>query len=105
MSEIDPSEIVWRLTFGEEVHEFSRSHWMLSEARDVKKWTGLTPPQMWASIAEDDPEALTALLCVLRRRAGQDVRFSDVEANFGAMRAEPLNLPDEEDEADPPSAA
>lgn len=104
MPESDGSELTWRLTYGpDESYEFSRSHWMLSEARDVKKWVGLNPPQMWVAIGQDDPEALTALLCVLRRRAGQDVRFSEVDADYGAMTLEIVGGMETDDESDPPA--
>lgn len=107
MSDSDP---LWRLSIGEpgtesyESHEFTRSSWMLKEAREVKKWIGLNPPQMWLAVAEDDPEALTALLCILRRRDGQpDLKFSDVDADYGSM-VFVLSDPAAEEEPDPTKA-
>lgn len=102
MADPSPREITWRLTVGDdEVHEFSRGDWMNSEAREVKKWVGMNPPQFWVAVGQDDPEALTALVCILRRRNGQpDLKFSDTTFNYGALTFEPVDAPEIE-EPDP----
>lgn len=71
----------------------------LREARDVKKWTGMNPPEWLAAMGIDDPDALGAMVCLLRRREGEpDLRFSDVDLNYGSMKLEAVV----EEGADPP---
>lgn len=65
----------------------------LTEAREVKKWTGLNPIQ-WINDM-DDPDSVAALACVLRRRDDEEnLRFSDVDLNYYSFKVKALDEPD-----------
>lgn len=52
---------------------------LVSEGIAVKKVAGLTPLQVMQSMEALDPEALRALIWVLRTRTGEKVKLSDVD--------------------------
>ena len=71
-----------------QAYEFDQSRLMLSEAMAIKSYTGLKPPQWQAALTEGDPEALQALVWLLKKRNGEDVRFSDVDFNLADVSVE-----------------
>ena len=76
---------VWEIGFEGETFEWDDSSLMLSEAREIKKWLKVNPPDWLEMLASDDPDASTALLCILNRRAGRDVRFSDLDGDLKTL--------------------
>ena len=56
------------------------------EALEVEQVTGDKPQAWLRSLGEMDPTAWTALVMVLRRRAGQECRFSDVDFDLLSAR-------------------
>lgn len=76
---------------------------MAREARLVQRATGMTPDAFNKGLEKDDPEAVTALVWILRRRAGEaDLEFDDVDFNLAGIQF----LADEPDptQADPASS-
>jgi hypothetical protein len=62
-------------------YEFDDNRMMNTEAIAIRRVTSekLTVDEWGTALGKGDPEALTALVWLARRRAGEDVKFSDVE--------------------------
>lgn len=80
-------------------YEFDRDRLMLKEALAIKSYTNLTVTEWQKGLQEFDPMAVAALVWLLKKRAGEDVRFSDVDCNLASFAAI-----DDEAEADPTAA-
>lgn len=63
------------------------------EAIEVEQVTGEKPQAWLRSLGELDATAWTALIMILRRRAGQEVRFSEVD--FDLLSARMLDVDDD----------
>ncbi|MBI1757975.1 MAG: hypothetical protein HYR62_01885 [Actinobacteria bacterium] len=73
-----------RITLGEKVLDFDDNRLLNTEAIALRKVSGLTVDEFLHGISEFDPVALTVLVWLARRRAGEsDLRFSDVEFDMG----------------------
>jgi hypothetical protein len=95
---------VWEIGFEGETFEWDDESLMLSEARELKKWLKVAPPQWLKMLGEDDPEAATALICLLRRRAGQpDLRFADVDGDLKTLTFTLREGEDEDQETPDPT--
>jgi hypothetical protein len=64
----DQSKIHVRFTLEGETYEFDDMH--LAESRLIKKWTGFTPATFGDALFALDPDALTALILITRKRRG-----------------------------------
>lgn len=58
----------------------------VKEALEVEQVTGDKPQAWMRALSELDATAWTALVMILRRRAGQDCRFSDVDFDLFSAR-------------------
>lgn len=76
---------VQRLRIGDQQYDFDKSKLMLSEARLVKEWTGLSPAQWEKGLSQMDPDCVAALVGLLKRRAGEEVDFDTLDFDFGAF--------------------
>jgi hypothetical protein len=73
-----------RITLGEQVLDFDDNRLLNTEAIALRKVSGLTVDEFLRGISEFEPVALTVLVWLARRRAGEtDLRFSDVEFDMG----------------------
>jgi hypothetical protein len=98
------SVAVWEIGFEGETYEWDDESLMLSEARELKKWLKVAPPAWLTMLGEDDPEAATALICLLRRRAGQpDLRFADVDGDLKTLTFTLREGEDEDQETPDPT--
>lgn len=84
-------------------YDFDQSRLMLKEAMAVKTYTGLSLQDWMKSLEDFDPPAVAALVWILRTRAGEEVRYSEIDFNLADFEI----IPDEgdADAADPTSGA
>ena len=67
----------------------------------MKTYTGMTIPAWQKALEEFDPGAIAALVWVLKKRNGEDVRFSEIDFNLADFEV----IADEEPAEDPTSGA
>lgn len=60
-------------------YEWDSDRLLVAEARELKVHTGFTPPRWLAALDEQDPDALAALIYMAKKRAGESLRFSDLD--------------------------
>jgi len=72
--------VIIKLTVEGQVYEFDGDRLLLAEARELKTFTGLTPPKWSAGITEGDPDAIQFLVYLAKKRSGEAVRFSDLNS-------------------------
>lgn len=86
-----------KLTVEGVVYEFDGDHLLLAEARELKTFTGMSVPKWSRGIDEGDVDAIQALIYLAKKRAGETLRFSDLETiDFADIDLEPMD--DEQDE-------
>ncbi|MFF9310079.1 hypothetical protein ACF1BS_04125 [Streptomyces sp. NPDC014748] len=61
------------------VYEWDTERLLVAEARELKLHTGFTPPRWLAAVDESDPDALAGLIYLAKKRAGETLRFSDLD--------------------------
>ncbi|HWU24077.1 MAG TPA: hypothetical protein VN088_21255 [Nocardioides sp.] len=78
--------MIIKLTVEGTEYEWDSDRLLVAEARELKTYTGFTPPRWLAALDEQDPDALAALIYMAKKRAGESLRFSDLDtldyANF-----------------------
>ena len=60
----------------------------LSEARLIKEVTGWKPDEFARELMAMDPDALTGLMMIVKRRNGEHVRFTDIDADLDTLEVE-----------------
>ncbi|MYR84088.1 hypothetical protein GTY41_03795 [Streptomyces sp. SID685] len=74
-------------------YEWDGDRLLVAEARELKVHTGFTPGRWLAAVDEGDPDALAALIYLAKKRAGETLRFSDLDtldyADFDLEVADP----------------
>jgi hypothetical protein len=60
-------------------YEWDSDRLLVAEARELKVLTGFTPPRWMAALDEQDPDAMAALIYLAKKRAGESLRFSDLD--------------------------
>lgn len=85
------------ITFGDDVFEYDPDSLLMSEYKEVKRVTGLGRKEWLVGLAESDIEAVQALIYLLRRRRGDDIRIGDVDGVWSSFTARDLNPPAEGD--------
>ncbi|MFF9097561.1 hypothetical protein ACF1AX_31120 [Streptomyces sp. NPDC014802] len=71
--------MIIKLTVEGTEYEWDSDRLLVAEARELKVHTGLTPPRWLAAIDEGDPDALAGLIYLAKKRAGENLRFSDLD--------------------------
>lgn len=89
-----------KIRIEDQFYDFDQNRLMLSEAMAVKTYTGLTIPDWQKALEAFDPQAVAALVWILKKRAGEEVRFSELDFNLADFEVET-----DEDEPDPTSGA
>lgn len=80
-----------RFTVGETVYDWDDDHVLNTEAIALKKASGLTTMQLMEGISEFDAEALTAMVWLAKRRAGETeadgkpLRMGGLEFDLGGL--------------------
>ncbi|MGV4984512.1 hypothetical protein ACVB8X_13910 [Streptomyces sp. NRAIS4] len=72
--------MIVKLTVEGESYEFDTDRLLVAEARELKTYAGFTPPKWYAAIGDDDPDALAFLIYLAKKRAGETLRFSDLDS-------------------------
>lgn len=90
-----------KLTVEGIVYEFDGDHLLLAEAREIKTFTGMSVPKWSAGIDEGDPDAIQSLIYLAKKRAGETLRYSDLDTlDYADIDLEPMD--EEKDETAPP---
>lgn len=90
-----------KIRIEDQFYDFEADRLMLKEAMAVKTYTGMGVTDWNKALEEFDPNAIAALVWILKKRAGEDVRFSDLDFNLADLEI----LSDEGEVADPTSGA
>lgn len=61
-------------------YQFDGDHLLLAEAREIKTYTGMSVPKWSAGIDEGDPDAIQSLIYLAKKRAGETLRYSDLDS-------------------------
>lgn len=77
-----------RITVGGASYEYDETRLMNTEAIALQKATGLRPPEFAEGLENGDAIALSGLVWLIMRRAGQDIKFSDLEFDLAAIEME-----------------
>ncbi|MGW4876539.1 hypothetical protein ACWEPI_08285 [Streptomyces sp. NPDC004262] len=94
---------MFKLTVEGTVYEFDGDHLLLAEAREIKTFAKMTVPAWSRGIDEMDPDAIQSLIYLAKKRAGESLRYSDLDTlDFADIDLEPM---DDEDEDGEPEAA
>jgi hypothetical protein len=75
-------------------YEFDAERMMLSELMAVKTKAGMNAKEWHEALQEFDPLAVQALVYLLKRRAGEDVKLSDIDFNLADFEIVPDEEPD-----------
>ncbi|MEU2340067.1 hypothetical protein ABZ608_42180 [Streptomyces sp. NPDC013172] len=93
---------MFKLTVAGDVYEFDGDRMLLAEAREIKKFTGMTIPKWSMGIDEMDPDAIQSLIYLAKKRAGESLRYSDLDSlDFADIELEPM---DDEEAGEEPEA-
>lgn len=95
---------MFKLTVQGDVYEFDPGRMLLAEAREIKTYTGMTIPKWSVGIDEMDPDSMQSLIYLAKKRAGETLRYSDLDhLDFADIKLE-LMEDDEEAEEEPEAA-
>lgn len=96
-----------RVTVEGVAYDFDGDHVLLAEARELKTYTKLTLPRWNQGLDEMDPDAVQFLIFLAKKRAGESLRYSDLDtldfADIDLELVEPE--PDEPENAGEAAAA
>lgn len=84
-------------------YEHDRTSLLINDAIQVKRQTGMTIPEWQVGLVRDDPDALKALVFLLKQRAGEDPDWDSLDFDFAGLEFIPDEAP--EDEPGPKDAA
>lgn len=87
-----------KLTVEGTEYEFNPERFLVAEARELKTYTGFTPPRWFAAIDEQDPDALAFLVYLAKKREGEQLRYSDLDTlDYADFDMEIVDLDAEEE--------
>lgn len=95
-----------RFTVDGEKFEFNEKKLRNTEAIALQKVTGMKVVEFYDALSESDANAVTALVWLVKRRAGDEVRFTELDFDLfevmGSLESDPDDAPGEvEGEPDP----
>ncbi|MEV7684465.1 hypothetical protein [Streptomyces bungoensis] len=91
--------MIIKLTVEGTAYEWDSERLLVAEARELKLHTGFTPPRWLAALDEQDPDALAALIYMAKKRAGETLRFSDLDGlDYADFEMEAVEEPEDDDE-------
>jgi hypothetical protein len=90
-----------KVKVGEQTYEHNRNSLLNSDAVTVKRQTGMTVPEFQQGLVDDDPDAVKALVFLLKRRAGEDPDWETLDFDHADLEY----LPDEQVEEPGPKEA
>ncbi|MFJ8348991.1 hypothetical protein ACIQ9J_22045 [Streptomyces sp. NPDC094153] len=71
--------MIIKLTVQGAVYDVDAQRLLLAEARELKTFTGFTPPRWFAALDDADPDATAYLIYLAKKRAGETLRYSDLD--------------------------
>jgi hypothetical protein len=87
-------------------YEMDQKRLRNTEAIALQKVTGMTVVQFYDALSESDATAVTALVWLVKQRAGEQVRFSDLDFDLlEVMTSLESDPEDEEAEGEPDPTA
>lgn len=86
-----------KVTVDGSTYEFEAGKFYFKELRAIQKVTGLTMNEFFQGLDKGNVEALGALIWIMKKRAGEDVKYADLDFDMGSME---FDLGDEEAEAE-----
>ncbi|MFJ4735287.1 hypothetical protein ACIP6V_23940 [Streptomyces sp. NPDC088770] len=72
--------MIIKLTVQGAVYEVDAQRLLLAEARELKTYTGFTPPRWFEALDDADPDATAYLIYLAKKRAGEALRYSDLDS-------------------------
>lgn len=94
---------MFKITVEGSVYEFDGDRMLLAEAREIKVFTKMTVPVWSRGIDEMDPDAIQSLIYLAKKRAGETLRYSDLDTlDLADITLEPM---EEEAEGEPEASA
>lgn len=72
-------------------YEHDRETLLIQDARTVKRLTGMTIPEWQLGLVNDDPDALVALVFLLKQKAGENPDWDTLNFDFARLEF----IPDE----------
>lgn len=82
---MDDNRVILEVGFAGKTYEYDPDSLLVSEFRQIKKVTGLSRKGWYEGLNDDDPDAVAALIYILRRRTGEDVRFADIDGEWSSL--------------------
>lgn len=80
-------------------YEWDTERLLVAEARELKVHTGFTPPRWLMALDEGDPDAIAGLIYLARKRAGETLRFSDLDTlDYHDFDYQPLEDPEADEQ-------
>lgn len=73
------------VTFGDGSWEYDPDSLLMSEFLEIKRVTGMTRRDWQAQLAQHEPEAVQALIWLLRKRTGDEVRITEVDGTWSTF--------------------
>jgi hypothetical protein len=103
--------VIIKLTVEGAEYEWDTDRLLVAEARELKQYTGFRPNKWLEAVDEGDPDAMAGLIYLAKKRAGETLRFSDLDtlnyADFDlevvppAVEEKPAEQPAEQVEVQP----
>lgn len=87
-------------------YDFDTATLRVGEMRALKKASGLKIKDFTEGLAESDPDALTALVWLAKRRCGEHIKFDDLDfdlSDFEIVEADDTDAAAGDAPADPPA--
>lgn len=92
---------MFKLTVEGVEYEFDGDRMLLAEAREIKTFAKMTVPVWSRGIDDMDPDAIQVLIYLAKKRAGESLRYSDLETlDLADIQLEPMD-DEEEEEGEP----
>ncbi|WDO09960.1 hypothetical protein ME763_32235 [Streptomyces murinus] len=93
--------MIIKLTVEGAEYEWDSDRLLVAEARELKTHTGLTPPKWMMALDEQDPDAIVGLIYLAKKRAGENLRWSDLDTlDYADFTMEAVDPEAEDDPAD-----
>ena len=88
------------IEFEGEKFDYDPDSLLMSELSEIKKVTGLSRREWNQALTEEDVEAVRGLIFILKKRAGTEVRYSEIDGRWSSFV---IHVP--EDDASPPDGS
>lgn len=90
-----------KFTIEDRVYEYDETSMFVKEARLIKKHAGFGLIGMAQGLRDGDPDALVAMVFLAKRRAGEMIRWQDLDdLDLNKLSIIPADEDEDEDEAE-----